>query len=88
MKGHLADQKSVLVSQHVVSAVLASFLPMENEDIHATVGRWACVPYVSTEWDGATDIADTDSSLAGAIEKASGRYDAKVNIQHGRAHHQ
>jgi hypothetical protein len=90
MKGHLAVQKQVLVFQQdrKGQSVLASFrADGKLEDIHkALLEDGLAFHTLVPNGDGATVyVCDTDKSLAGAIEKASGRYDAKVNIQRGRA---
>lgn len=90
MKGHLADQKQVMVfqQQRGGEAVLASFrADGKLEDIHNKLLEDGLAFHTLVpSGDGATVyVADTDGSLADAVEKASGRYDAKVNIQYGRA---
>jgi len=88
MKGYLADQKSVLVFQQGAGdAVLYSFEAGDLADIHKSliqdgIGFHTLVPNKG----GATVlVADLDGSMAGAVEKGSGRYDATVEVRTGQA---
>lgn len=89
MKGHLADQKSVLVFQQGAGdAVLYSFEAKGSlADIHKNliedgVGFHTLVPNKS----GATVlVADLDGTAAASVEKGSARYDATVEVRTGQA---
>ena len=92
MKGFLADQKQVLIFQTEEGghAALYKFTAPFNysiEDVHANLLADGVAFHTLRPTGHGTDVyvADLDGSAHDAVDKASGRYDAQVEFQRGRA---
>jgi len=90
MKGHIADQKSVLIFQQQdggTSALSKFEAKGELADIHRDLlaDGLAFHTLVPHEGGATVYVADLDGSAADAVEKAAERYDASVEVQFGRA---
>jgi hypothetical protein len=90
MKGHIADQKQVLIFQQTDDgpAALSKFTAKgELAQIHKDLlsDGLAFHTLVPTSGGATVFVADLDGSAVDAIKKASGRYGSEVEVQFGRA---
>lgn len=93
MKGHLADQKQVLIFQQHAGktagdAVLYNFEAKGSlADIHQNLLEDGIAFHTLVPNSGGATVlvADLDGSMADAVEKGSARYDAQVGVRFGQA---